>query len=76
MRGGVRVSPIAQPSPNRGSTVKYPKLAAAIDDVLAQLTEKYGEPMLEMLIEGAMVKEAAPLELKKTEIPVTKEESG
>ena len=66
-----RIQPVAQPSPNRGSSMKYPKLTAAIDEVLAQLTEKYGEPMLEMLIEGAMMKEAEPVVVKKTEIPVT-----
>lgn len=51
--------------------MKYPKLTAALDDVLAHLVSEYGEDTVIALVAGAMPKEVEPVEPKKVEIPVT-----
>jgi hypothetical protein len=49
--------------------VKYPKLAAAIDEALADLVKEYGEEGLMTLMQMMM----QPAEEKLPPIPVTKE---
>lgn len=55
--------------------MKYPKLVAAIDELLAKLVKEQGEDSLMMAVGWVMAqKEAvAPVEEKLPPIPVTKE---
>lgn len=56
--------------------MKYPKLAAAIDELLAREVAKNGEGILEFLVSLANVEQIYPPEPvveKKVDIPVTKE---
>ena len=57
--------------------MKYPKLAAAIDDLLSKMVLEQGEEALSMAVAWAMaVKESKtePVPEKLPPIPVTKEE--
>ncbi len=54
--------------------MKYPKLAAAIDDMLSKLVKDNGEDFVTMLVAGAMAREVEPVVEKLPPIPTTKEE--
>lgn len=58
----------------RGNCVKYPKLAAAIDEMLAKLVRDNGEDVVTLLVAGAIAREVEPVVEKLPPIPTTKEE--
>ena len=58
----------------RSESVKYPKLAAAIDDMLSKLVRENGEAFVQFAIEMAMQPAPEPVPEKLPPIPVTKEE--
>jgi hypothetical protein len=52
--------------------MKYPKLAAAIDDLLSKMVREQGEDSLRMAVAWCMAAKEAT-EVKPVAIPVTKE---
>ena len=53
--------------------MKYPKLAAAIDEVLARLVQENGEDFITMAVVSALNHDKEPMPEKLPPIPTTKE---
>ena len=53
--------------------MKYPKLAAAIDDLLSKLVRENGEAFVQFAVDSALASAPEPVPEKLPPIPVTKE---
>jgi hypothetical protein len=58
---------------NRGRRVKYPKTAAAFDELLSKIVRENGETFVQFAMELAMKEPAGPFNEKLPPIPTTKE---